>query len=177
MSFHTDRLTLLECSPEHLVTLIDDPELFESKVGFAAAEGLREFLVSDEVSPQWLAELRVAGGADPWQYGFFVIEPKSRVVIGTAGFKGPPNPEGVVEIAYGIVPSFEGQGYATEAAKGLIAFALDAGEVRLFRAHTLPESNGSTCVLAKCGFSHTATVIDPDDGPVWQWEWAPSATA
>ena len=174
MSFETARLTLLACSPADLVTLIDEPEVFNKVVGFHQADGLREFLVSDEVSPEWLAELRAARGADPWRHGFFVVERQSRVVIGIAGFKGPPDSAGMVEIAYGIVPSFEGQGYATEAAEALVAFALDAGQVRLFRAHTLPESNASTRVLEKCGFRHIGTVVDPDDGPVWEWEWTPS---
>ena len=177
MSLETARLTMPSCLPEHLVTLIDEPELFEKVAGFHAGKGLREFLISDEVSPQWLAELRSARGADPWRYGFFVVHRESGFVIGTAGFKGPPDSTGMVEIAYGIVPSFEGQGYATEAAAALVSFAVDAGQVRLVRAHTLPESNASTRVLLKCGFRHTATVVDPDDGPVWQWERVPSETA
>jgi RimJ/RimL family protein N-acetyltransferase len=76
----------------------------------------------------------------------------------------------MVEIAYGIVPSFERRGYATEAAMALVRFATDMGDVTLIRAHTLPEENASTHVLAKCGFRHTEDVIDPDDGPVWRWE-------
>ena len=94
-------------------------------------------------------------------------------MIGTAGFKGPPDRTGVVEIAYGIVPSFEGQGYATEAAAALVGFAFASDDVRLVCAHTLPASNASTRVLLKCGFRHTGTVFDPDDGPVWRWERGP----
>lgn len=81
-----------------------------------------------------------------------------------------PNSTGAVEIAYGIAPSFERQGYATEAAGALAAFAFDTPLVELVRAHTLPEANASTRVLATCGFRHVGTVVDPDDGPVWQWE-------
>jgi ribosomal-protein-alanine N-acetyltransferase len=36
-------------------------------------------------------------------------------------------------------------------------------------AHTLAEENASTAVLTKTGFTHTATITDPDDGPVWRW--------
>ena len=91
-------------------------------------------------------------------------------MIGAAGFKGPPDEAGMVEIAYGVTPSFEGQGYATEAAAALVAFAFTSGLVELVRAHTLPAANASTRVLAKCGFRHVGEVIDPDDGPVWRWE-------
>ena len=161
---------LVPWSPALIVTLIEQPKRFEALAGFPAAAGLRDFFVSGDLSPEWLASLRTAPGADPWRHGFFVVERQSRAVIGTAGFKGPPDAEGLVEIAYGIVPSFEGRGYATEAAMALVRFALETGNVTLVRAHTLPVANASTRVLAKCGFRHTDDVVDPDDGPVWRWE-------
>jgi RimJ/RimL family protein N-acetyltransferase len=170
MSLETRRLTLRPCSPEHLLALIDQPERFEELLGLPAADGLREFFVSDDVSPNWLAALRGSSGPDPWRHGFFVIHRDRGCVIGSAGFKGPPDATGTVEIAYGIVPSCEGHGYATEAAAALVGFACAHEHVRLVRAHTLPASNASTRVLVKCGFRHVGTVIDPDDGPVWRWE-------
>lgn len=177
MSLETLRLILLPCSPEHLLAMIDQPERFDERfeqlTDLRAAEGLRAFLVSDEVSPDWLAALRDASGPDPWRHGFFVVDRESRSVIGTVGFKGPPDSTGMVEIAYGIVPSCEGQGYATEAAAALVGFASASRQVRLVRAHTLPASNASTRVLVKCGFRCTGTVVDPDDGPVWRWERSP----
>jgi len=39
---------------------------------------------SGEVSPDWLAALRVAYGPDPWRYGFFLVHPESGALIGTA---------------------------------------------------------------------------------------------
>ena len=91
-------------------------------------------------------------------------------VIGVASFKGPPSADGVVEIAYGVVPDFQGQGYATEAAGALVEFAIDSGRVSTVRAHTLPQPNASTRVLKKCGFRFVGEVVDPDDGLVWRWE-------
>ncbi|MDQ3948901.1 MAG: GNAT family N-acetyltransferase [Gemmatimonadota bacterium] len=173
MSLETLRLTLLPCAPEHLLMLIDQPERFEEVLGVPAADGLRGFFLSDDVSPNWLAALRNSSGPDPWRHGFFVVHREGGSVIGSAGFKGPPDSTGVAEIAYGIVPGFEGRGYATEAAAALVAFAFASGQVRLVRAHTLPEANASTRVLLKCGFRHVGTVVDPDDGPVWRWERGP----
>jgi [ribosomal protein S5]-alanine N-acetyltransferase len=150
--------------------LIQEPERFAELAGFAATEGLRQFFVSGEVSPEWSARLRNASGSDPWRYGFFVVDPGKSAAIGMAAFKGPPDEHGAVEIAYAIVPACEGRGYATEAASALVEFALASGRVRLVRAHTLPTSNASTRVLQKCGFRYTETVVDPEDGPVWRWE-------
>lgn len=169
-SLETAHLYLVPVSPRNILTLIEQPEDFESETGFPAAPGLREFYVSDDVSSEWLAGLRNASGADPWQYGFFVVERGSHSAIGGAGFKGPPDANGMVEIAYGIVPSLEGRGYATESAAALVTFVFEQSQVRVVRAHTLPESNASTRVLMKCGFRKTAEVVDPDDGSVWRWE-------
>ena len=168
----TARLRLVPCAPAHLLALIEHPERFENVAGFPLGDGLRGFYVSGDVSPGWLEALRAAAGAapDPWIHGFFMIERSSGVAIGSAGFKGPPDGDGMVEIAYGVVPSRQGQGFATEAAGALVRYAAADPRVRLLRAHTLPEANASTRVLRKCGFIHIGGVVDPEDGPVWRWE-------
>jgi ribosomal-protein-alanine N-acetyltransferase len=168
----TPRLALVACAPDHLIALREQPERFQSLVGYRVADGMHGFYVSDAVSAPWLEALRAAAGGapDPWSYGFFIVERSTGTVIGSAGFKGPPDAEGRVEIAYGIDPSRQGQGFATEAAGALLRFAAADPRVRLLRAHTLPEANASTRVLRKCGFVHIGEVVDPEDGPVWRWE-------
>ena len=153
-----------------MLALLEGVQQFEEQIGLQAAAGLRDFFVSDDVSPAWLARLRASPGIDPWVHGFAVVHPDSHSVIGIASFKGPPGEEGAVEIAYGIVPGHQGQGYATEAAAALVAFAFSSGRVGLVRAHTLPTPNASTRVLAKCGFERVGEVVDPEDGLVWRWE-------
>lgn len=177
MAIETARLRLIPYSPDHLLALIEGNERFEACFGMKAAEGMREFMGSADISPDWLAKLRASSlaDADPWLWGFAMVHRESQSVIGSIGFKGPPDEDAAVEIAYGLVPAFQGRGYATEAAKGAIAFALDSGRVRLLRAHTLPTPNASTRVLAKCGFQFTGPVEDPEDGLVWRWERAVEA--
>jgi [ribosomal protein S5]-alanine N-acetyltransferase len=170
MTIDTIRLRLQPFALEYLLALIDGAERFGQVSGMRAAEGLHEFFVSADVSPAWLAQLRASTVADPWKHGFAVVHRESNSVVGTVGFKGPPDEHGMVEIAYGIVPIFQGQGYATEAAEAGVAFAFGDDRVRLVRAHTLPTNNASTRVLVKCGFEHKGEVIDPEDGQVWRWE-------
>ena len=169
-ALETAHLRLTPWSPEHLLALIDGAERFATDAGVPLADGLREMFVSDDVSPAWVAHLREASGPDPWTLGFAVVHRDDDRVIGSAAFKGAPDDDGVVEIAYGIAPSYEGRGYATEAARALVAFALERVDVTSIRAHTKPENDASGRVLAKSGFQHVGEVVDPEDGPVWRWE-------
>jgi [ribosomal protein S5]-alanine N-acetyltransferase len=166
----TAHLLLRPYTAEELLALIERPETFETLTGFPASPALRGFIVSDDVSPAWTASLRTIQGSDPWRLGCGIIDKESLVVIGAASFKGPPDTNGMVEIAYGVVASFEGRGYATEAARALIDFAQADEKVRQIIAHTMPEPNASTRVLKKCGFTFAGEVIDPEDGRVWRWE-------
>lgn len=165
----TTRLDLVMCAPQQLIALIEKPDTFERVAGFAVAPELHGFYASDAVSPKWLAALRKDTAADPWRHGFFLLHREDGLVIGSAGYKGPPDVDRIVEIAYGVVPKYQGQGYATEAAEALVTYAFAHGARRI-RAHTMPEANASTHVLKKCGFQHVGPVVDPEDGPVWRWE-------
>jgi len=166
----TDRLRLTPHTSEQLLALIERPDTYEQLAGFPAAEGLHEFFVSGEVSDAFMDSLRSIDGQDPWRLGFAVVDPEVRVVVGSAGFKGPADADGVVEIAYGIAPAFQGRGYATEVARALIDFVREQSSARTIRAHTRPEPNASTKVLGRCGFEFRGEVMDPEDGRVWRWE-------
>jgi RimJ/RimL family protein N-acetyltransferase len=137
----------------------------------AVLESIEAMSESDraQVSPEWLARARAATSPDPWIHGFEIVHPASGATVGSCGFKGPPSAEGVVEIAYGVNPAYQRRGFATEAARALVEYALRSG-VSLVRAHTLPHENASTRVLTKCGFDCVGEVMDPEDGRVWRWE-------
>src|SRR5262245_16612989 len=122
-----------------------------------------------EVSPEWLARLR-ASPPSPWTHGFALVERDTGAAVGSCGYKGAPDAEGVVEIAYGVDPAFRGRGYAREAAAALVAFAFGAGGSRCVRAHTRTADGASARVLTACGFERVGSVTDPDDGAVWRWE-------
>jgi RimJ/RimL family protein N-acetyltransferase len=123
-----------------------------------------------EVSGEWLKRLEMSGPADPWIHGFKIQLKEPDLPVGQCGFKGPPDGEGMVEIAYGINPEQQRKGYATEAAAALVRFAFNDPQVRLVRAHTLRDGNASIRVLRKCGFHLVGEVLDPEDGLVFRWE-------
>jgi ribosomal-protein-alanine N-acetyltransferase len=129
-----------------------------------------------QVSPVWLASVETSAPLDHWIHGFIMTNADRSLVIGQCGFKGPPDAEGAVDIAYGVDPFYQGRGYATEAAEALTDYAFKSECVSVVRAHTLPEPNASGRVLTKCGFVRAGEVIDPEDGLVWRWEKRKRAT-
>lgn len=127
------------------------------------------------VSRDYLALLEKSSRQDPWVHGFHALDAGGQVV-GLGSFKGPPV-EGVVEIAYAINPDQQRKGHATALAKALVAHAFESSEVRLVRAHTMPDGVASQRVLAKSGFTRTGEVMDPEDGLVWRFELARAGLA
>ena len=100
---------------------------------------------------------------------FFIIHKADKRLLGTCGFKGAPNEDGMVEIGYEIDAHYRLQGLATETAQGLIDFALQHEEVKEIIAHTLAHENPSVSVLKKLGFQFVEALIDPEDGDIWKW--------
>jgi ribosomal-protein-alanine N-acetyltransferase len=157
-------MTTTEIQTENLRLVLQTPEEVLAWIDGTSPS------VRAQISPEWLARVRALTSADPWSCFFSIVHRRSNAVIGQCGYKGPPNTDGVVEIAYGVDADYQGRGYATEAARALVAQALGVDAVRVVRAHTLVELNASTRVLAKCGFERVGEVVDPEDGLVWRWE-------
>ena len=70
-----------------------------------------------------------------------------------------PSPSGAVELGYWIVPSQWGKGFATEAARAVIALA--QGSLRLTRivASHILDNKASATVLRNLGFVDTGEVV------------------
>lgn len=103
-----------------------------------------------------------------WAYLF--VANQDHTLVGSGGYKGPPDEQGMVEIGYQIYEPYRGRGFATEAAQGLIDRAFEDSTVKVVQAHTLAEENASVRLLTKCGMIFVRAIDDPDDGPIWQWQ-------
>lgn len=88
-------------------------------------------------------------------------------VVGGIGFLHPPDPEGAVEIGYGLAESARGNGYATEAVTAVVALARAQGASRVV-ALTTPDNVASQRVLERCGFAREGTV-ETDEGELLRW--------
>ena len=101
-----------------------------------------------------VAALAMASGEEslpPW-CAYQVVERATGVVVGGAGFKGPPR-EGVVEVGYGLAVSARGRGYATEAVRALVGLAHDHANEASIEAETDPGNTASQRVLLRAGFA------------------------
>lgn len=72
--------------------------------------------------------------------------------VGGIGFKGMPDERGCVEVGYGIDEAFQRRGYATEATRAMVGWALAQPGVRSVVAQTEPENAVSQKVLLASGF-------------------------
>jgi RimJ/RimL family protein N-acetyltransferase len=92
--------------------------------------------------------------------GWFVV--LDGVVVGDCGTHGPIDPDGVVEIGYGLAGPFRGRGLAGEAVAAMTEFLLGAAGAGRVVASTHAAANpASRRVLTKCGFT-----LDRLDGEI-----------
>lgn len=116
-------------------------------------ERVRQQLESDPRSRAWTLHYLLR--ASP-------VAEDSPVLVGVAGFGGPPSPEGAVQIGYAVAVEHQRRGYATEAVAALIARAFRDPEVRVVVATTFPTLTPSIGVLRNTGFVHVSD--DPASG-------------
>ena len=73
-------------------------------------------------------------------------------MIGDLCFYGEPNPEGEIEIGYGMYDEFQSKGYMTEAVGGMIEWARTQPNVRCIIADSTKDNKASLRVLEKNNF-------------------------
>jgi RimJ/RimL family protein N-acetyltransferase len=118
-------------------------------------EGLsRELGVA--VPKNWRPDVTDILPAAPPPFGPYAVVAGGELV-GSAGFFGPPDESGTVEIGYEVAPEQRRQGYATETATALATWAIAQEGVRRIVAAPLPDNFASQRVLEHAGFRRTGT--------------------
>jgi RimJ/RimL family protein N-acetyltransferase len=159
VEIQSTRLSLFRTTPEQIQLLV------AGRSGF-------DFTLE----PGWLEDLsdleEAAGRCEEssWWRPFLIRLRDEDQVIGVCLHKGPPDENGMVEIAYAIAPTYRCQGYGRETVAALSLNSLRLPGVNIIRAHTQPDRNASSRVLAHCGFIHVTTLHDPHAGLLWRWE-------
>jgi RimJ/RimL family protein N-acetyltransferase len=120
---------------------------------------------------QWV---RTALLQDPAALGWFswymvgILEARP-TLAGIAGFKGPPDAEGAVEIGYSVVTELQRRGLARAAVDLLCRHAFARGALAVI-AETLPELEPSQRVLANTGFEKFQTISHSEIGEIWRYK-------
>jgi RimJ/RimL family protein N-acetyltransferase len=154
-------IRFVQLSPAALTALIDGDLAAASA---AAGTGLSEYLVDEN----WLWRIRLEQiGRDPasadWVARAAVAEPEG-VVIGHGGFHGPPDADGIVEVAYSVDPLHRRQGYAKAMLGELLRRADTDPQVSAVRASIRPDNVASRATIAGFGFRKVGEQWDPEDG-------------
>jgi RimJ/RimL family protein N-acetyltransferase len=97
----------------------------------------------------------------PWFVRAVVAEPGA--VVGHAGFHGPPDSNGMVEIGYTILREHRRRGHARAAVGELLAYARAHG-ARTVRASVSPDNAPSLALVRSVSFVQCGEQWDDEDG-------------
>ncbi|MEU4980282.1 GNAT family protein [Streptomyces sp. NPDC021969] len=137
-----------------------------SAAGRVAGVALTEYFVTDRA--RWLWRFRLDQmAADPgrarWMVRQAVVGDRG-LVVGHAGFHGPPDEVGMVEIGYSVAPDFRRQGYARSTLIELLRRAAAEPAVTTVRATISPDNVASLATISGLGFVEVGEQWDEEDG-------------
>ena len=110
-----------------------------------------------------LKQLETEPEAAAWIVRAVVAEPDG-VVIGHAGYHGPPDDRGMVEVGYTVDPAYRRRGYAKAILAALLERSAAEPAVRVVRASVSPDNAGSLATIAHFGFTQIGDQWDEEDG-------------
>lgn len=149
----TPRLRLVPATPELGRAELDRSPRLGEMLGASIPASWPPPL-NDEDSMRWFLQTMEEHPDEPgWAMWYFVRAGAQPLAIGNGGFKGPPDPEGTVEIGYSVIPEYQRLGLASEAVGALLGWAFAHAVITRVTAHTLPDLTPSIRVLEKLGFS------------------------
>ncbi len=134
--------------------------------GAAATVPLTGYLVGPDCRWLWRmrsTQLHEDAGSAGWITGV-VWDVERRLSVGRAGFHGPPDRAGMVEVGYAVDPAFRRQGYARAALEVLLDRAAREPDVTTVRASIGPANTASLALVGQYGFRRVGEQWDDADG-------------
>jgi RimJ/RimL family protein N-acetyltransferase len=98
-----------------------------------------------------------------WVTGI-VWDERQCLAVGAAGFHGPPDSSGMVEIGYRIDPVYRRRGYARAALEALLARAAREPDVHRVRVSIRPDNLPSSRLALQYDFRQVGEQWDDEDG-------------
>ena len=159
----TTRTYLLPMEVKHFDSYLQSRSALSELTGLSIPDAF-PWSESEEHFPWFREQLLKNPAITPWAMNM-IVQIADQTVIGEIGSGSGPDEKGWVIFGYHIIPSYRRQGYATEAAKGFVEFAIKQQGVIGIRAETLKDGFGSIRVLEKNGFQQ---VKETKDTLVWE---------
>jgi RimJ/RimL family protein N-acetyltransferase len=157
---HTPRLELVAPPYEIARLELDDLPQFEAAMSARLAQGWPPPLMNRETQLRFLSYLQADPDASPWEAWYFILEAE-RLVVGSGGFKGRPDEQGIAEVGYSMVDAYQGRGLCTEGVGALITWAFSNPDVNQINAETFPDNVASLRVMEKNGLSFRGDGSEP----------------
>lgn len=166
----TPRLFLVPFTADAIDALLaGDYARLEALTGYAFPLPLRPPPLLEEVLPLVRDRLR----ADPASLGWWTwltVDKATNQVTGALGFGGPPDEEGGVMIGYATYPGAAHHGFATEATRALVDWALGQPGVTRVCASIPPENAAARRVAEKVGMRVAGKVWEEEIDDVLLYE-------
>lgn len=127
---------------------------------------LPAYIVSTECTSVWrIREQQIAASPDdaPWVTRL-IVDLELNTAVGRAGFHGPPDATGMVEVGYSVDPEFWRRGYARNALAILLHVAATEQTAKTVRATISPENLPSRSLVQEFGFIENGEQWDEEDG-------------
>ncbi|WDL97883.1 GNAT family N-acetyltransferase [Alicyclobacillus sp. ALC3] len=154
----TKRLRMVSWNQALALAAIQDTSRLSQLLGLEVPRDFPNKPVREYVLPTTLKELDRDAGVGQWSG--MIVHVADAIVIGSMGFKSPPDELGMVEIGYDIVPIYRGNGYATEMAWAMIEWAFHQPNVSRVTAECLANNKPSVRVLEKVGMKQVSRSKD-----------------
>jgi len=150
-TIETPRLRIFPLTPEQLRLWVENVPALERELGYSyrgvpmedrPLTSARKLIDQAEASPEDLL----------YCTAWMLVQKEDQAIIGSAGFKGPPDRNGEVEISYAMGTGYRHRGYMTEAVEAICRWALSQPGVSHITAETNLVSYPSQHILERLGF-------------------------
>ncbi|MBU3191843.1 GNAT family N-acetyltransferase [Clostridium bowmanii] len=152
-NLNTERLILIPMSLDITNSLIEESTTVIEKLGLKADSN---WPTEDTKDILPMVKRALEKSIIPTGFGCWMIVKKATMkIIGDIGFKGQPDEKKELEIGYGLVEKESGKGFATEALREILDWALSQKNVNIIKADCLINNLPSIHVLEKVGMKET----------------------
>jgi RimJ/RimL family protein N-acetyltransferase len=156
-------IDLVQLSPAALGALADGDL---ATANLAAPIPLGSYFVSHEWRRTWrrrASQVLDDPASEVW-ITRVIVDADRGVAVGRAGFHGPPDAGGLVEVGYAVDPAFRRQGYARAALVALLKWAREDEAIHKVRAAIGPDNLASLALIRQYGFVKVGEQWDDEDG-------------